>query len=130
LVLIFVIGGIGQFRDVARTTASMASHGIPFPGILVWGVIALDVIGGLMLMIGLLARVVALAFFFYTLALAVLFHPYWTLTGEAARTQHGFFYGHLAIMGGMLLIVAMGPGPCSIDALIWKRRPEPAAAAE
>jgi putative oxidoreductase len=129
LVLIFVLGGIGQFGDIARTSANMASHGIPYPNILVWGVVALEVGGGLMLIIGLLTRLVALAFFFYTLALAVIFHPYWMFAGQAARTQHGFFYGHLAIMGGMLLLVVFGAGPCSMDALIWGRRTTPTAPA-
>jgi len=121
LVLIFLLGGIGQLGDVARMTASMQSHGIPYSGIVVWGVLALEVGGGIMLMAGLLARLVALAFAFYTLALALIYHPYWTFAGEAARAQHGDFYQHLAITGGMLLIVAFGAGPCSLDALIFRR---------
>jgi len=64
---------------------------------------------------------VAFALFFYTLALAVLFHPYWAAAGAAARTQHAFFFGHLAMMGGMLFVVAFGAGPFSLDALIFGR---------
>lgn len=128
LVLIFVLAGIGKLGDIGRTTATMASHGIPYPNVLVWGVVALEIGGGLMLMAGFLARLLAAAFVLYTLALAVIFHPYWTFAGEAARTQHGFFYGHLSIMGGMLLIVVFGAGPCSLDALIWRRQPGGGAA--
>lgn len=121
IALIFVLAGINQFGALDATAASMAKHGIPYAGDLVWGVVALDLVGGVMLIVGLLTRLVALAFFFYTLTLAVLFHPYWAFTGEAARTQHAFFFGHLAMMGGMLFIVAFGAGPLSIDALIFGR---------
>lgn len=121
LALIFVLAGIGKLGAIAATSANMARHGIPYADDLVWGVVALELGGGIMLIVGLLARAVALAFFFYTLTLAVLFHPYWAVAAEAARTQHGFFFGHLAMMGGMLFVVAFGAGPLSIDALIFGR---------
>lgn len=118
---IFVSAGISQLGAIDATAANMARHGIPYPHDLVWGVVALELVGGIMLIVGLLARLVSAAFFFYTLTLAVLFHPYWAFTGEAARTQHAFFFGHLAMMGGMLFVVAFGAGPFSIDALISGR---------
>lgn len=122
LALIFVLSGISKLGAIAATSAHMASVGIPYANDLVWGAVALELGGGILLIVGLLARLVALALFFYTLTLAVLFHPYWSVAGEAARTQHGFFFGHLAMMGGMLYVVAFGAGPYSIDALIWRQR--------
>jgi putative oxidoreductase len=129
LALIFVQAGISKLGTVASTSANMASHGIPYANLLVWGAIALELVGGLMLMAGLLARLMGFLFFFYTLTLAVIFHRYWAMTGEAARTQHAAFFQHLTIMGGMLYVMAFGAGPYSIDALIRRRPavPQPAA---
>jgi putative oxidoreductase len=121
IALIFVLAGIGKLGTIAATSAGMASHGIPYADDLVWGAVALELGGGIMLILGFLARPVALALFFYTLALAVLFHPYWAFTGAAAHTQHAYFYEHVAMMGGMLFVVAFGAGPFSIDALIFGR---------
>ncbi len=118
---IFVISGIGKLSAIDPTAANMASHGIPYAGYLVWGVVALEIGAGIMLIIGLLTRLAAVALFFYTLTLAVLFHPYWALTGAAEHTQHAYFYEHLSMMGGMLFVVAFGAGPLSIDALIFGR---------
>ena len=118
---IFVLAGINKLGTIDATSANMANHGIPYATNLIWGVIALELVGGAMLIVGLLTRLVALALFFYTLALAVLFHPYWAAAGAAARTQHAFFFGHLAMMGGMLFVVAFGAGPFSLDALIFGR---------
>jgi len=128
LALIFVQAGISKLGTVASTTANMASHGIPYPNILVWGAIALELVGGLMLMAGVLTRLVSFLLFLYVLVLAVVFHRYWEMTGERARANHGDFFQHLAIMGGMLYVMAFGAGPYSIDALIRRRPavPQPA----
>jgi putative oxidoreductase len=122
MALIFVLAGIGKLGAIATTTAHMADHGIPYSNYLVWGAVALELGGGILLIIGFLTRLVGAAFFFYLLVLAVVFHAYWTMTGAQAHAQHGDFFQHLAIMGGMLFVVAFGPGPYSIDALIWGRQ--------
>jgi putative oxidoreductase len=131
LALIFVLAGINQLGAIGATSAHMADHGIPYANNLVWGVVALELGGGIMLIVGLLTRLIAVAFFFYLLALAVIFHAYWTMTGAAAHAQHSDFFEHLAMMGGMLYVVAFGAGPYSLDALIFGRRtaaalPQPA----
>lgn len=120
---IFVVSGAGKLSAIAATSAHMASAGIPYASDLVWGAVALELGGGIFLIFGLLTRLIGLAFFFYTLVLAVMFHAYWTLTGAAAHAQHTAFFEHLTIMGGMLYVVVSGPGAYSVDALLWRRRP-------
>jgi putative oxidoreductase len=72
-----------------------------------------------MLVAGLYARWVAVALFFYTLSLALIFHAYWTVSDPAAaRSDANSFFGHLSMMGGMLFVVAFGAGAYSVDALI------------
>jgi putative oxidoreductase len=122
LALIFVLAGIRKLGAVAATAAIMEKHGIPHVDTLVWGAIALELGGGLALMLGFLARLAAFALFFYVAVLAVMFHPFWTFTGEAFGAERGAFYGHLSMMGGMLFVVAFGAGPYSIDSLIFGRR--------
>jgi putative oxidoreductase len=122
LALIFVLAGIRKLGTIAATAATMEKHGIPHADMLVWGAIALELGGGLALMFGFLARLAALALFVYLAALAAIFHPYWTFTGEAFGLERANFYGHLSMMGGMLFVVAFGAGPYSIDSLIWGRR--------
>jgi putative oxidoreductase len=118
LALIFVLAGMSKLGSVDATAAQMASHGVPFAHILVWGAIALELGGGLMLMAGLFARFTALALGFYTLALALIFHAYWAMPAAEVRAQHGAFYEHIAMIGGMLYVVAAGAGAYSLDALM------------
>jgi len=122
LALVFVYAGIRKLGAVAATVATMEKHGIPHADMLVWGAIALELGGGLALMLGFLTRLAALALFLYTLVLAIIFHPYWTFAGEAFGLERASFYGHLSMMGGMLFVVAFGAGPFSIDSRIFGRR--------
>ena len=119
IALIFIRAGINKLGSIAATAATMRNHGIPYPDILVWGAIALELGGGLMLIAGLYARWVALALFFYTFSLAMIFHAYWTVSDPAAaRIDASSFFGHLSMMGGMLFVVAFGAGAYSVDALM------------
>lgn len=122
LALIFVLAGFGKFSTTDATAAQMASHGIPYSNILVWGAVLLEFVGGLMLLTGLLARWVALVFAFYLVALAVMFHAYWAMPAAQMREQHAAFFEHIAMIGGMLYVVAFGAGPLSFDAMLgwWK----------
>jgi putative oxidoreductase len=119
IALIFIRAGINKLGSLAAIAATMRNHGIPYPDILVWGVIALELGGGLMLVAGLYARWVALALFCYTFCLTLIFHHYWTVSDPtAARTEASSFFGHLSMMGGLLLVVAFGAGAYSVDALM------------
>jgi putative oxidoreductase len=121
IALIFIRGGINKLGAIDGTVAQMSSHGVPLSNILVWGAIALELGGGLMLIAGLLTRWVALALFFYTLVLALIFHAYWTMPEAVQREQAASFFGHLAMMGGMLFVVAFGAGAWSFDSLMGRK---------
>ena len=62
LAILFVQGGYGKLfgGGMAGTVANIASHGLPFPNILVWGAIVVELGIGLCLMAGLFARWAAL----------------------------------------------------------------------
>jgi putative oxidoreductase len=123
LAVLFVLGGYNKlFGGTAGTVATMASHGIPFPNILVWGAVAVELGVGLCLMAGLLARWAALVLAAYTLTLGLIFHAYWLAPAAEARFDRIIFFNHLSIIGGMLIVVAFGAGCYSLDALMQRRR--------
>ena len=121
LALIFVRAGINKLGSIDATAAEMAKAGIPLSNLLVYGAILMELGVGLLLMVGLFARCAALALFFYTLTLALIFHAYWTAPAAQARMQASFFFGHLSMMGGMLMVVAFGAGAFSLDAVMRRR---------
>jgi putative oxidoreductase len=121
LALIFVRAGINKLGSIDATAAEMAKGGIPLSNILVYGAILMELGVGLLLMAGLFARCAALALFFYTLVLALIFHAYWAAPAAQTRLQASIFFAHLSMMGGMLMVVAFGAGALSLDAMLRRR---------
>jgi putative oxidoreductase len=121
IAIIFVRAGINKLGSIDATAADMAKAGIPLSNILVFGAIAMELGAGLLVMAGLFTRWAALALFFYTLTLALIFHAYWAVPDAQARMQAAFFFGHLSMMGGMLVLAGTGPGAYSLDALIRRK---------
>jgi putative oxidoreductase len=122
LAILFVQGGYFKLMGgIPGTVTNMTNHGIPFPNILVWGAIAVELVGGLMLMAGLFARWVALVIAAYTLVLGLIFHAYWLAPAADMRFERIIFFNHLSIIGGMLAIVAFGAGCFSLDAAMGRK---------
>ncbi len=122
LAFLFVQGGYYKLMGgIPGTVTNMTNHGIPLPNVLVWGAVAVELVGGLMLMAGLFARWVALVIAAYTLSLGIIFHAYWAAPATEARLERGIFLNHLSIIGGMLAIVAFGAGCLSLDAALRRK---------
>jgi putative oxidoreductase len=128
LSLIFVFAGYRKLTTVAATVVQMAHQGIPYSNVLIWGAIAIEFVGGLMLVAGLFTRWVAFALAIYIAVLAVLFHAYWDVPAAEVRNQFNAFYEHMAMIGGILYVVTFGPGAFSIDALLGRQAKRPATA--
>jgi putative oxidoreductase len=113
LASLFLITGYGKMTGFAATQAYMGTHGVP--GALLPLVIALELGGGLALVLGFRTRIVAAVLALFTLAAGVLFH--W----GADPMQRILFLKNVALAGAFLLLVARGAGGWSLDA--WRRRP-------
>ena len=108
LALIFIVSGVGKISDPAGTAGYMQSVGLP--GFLVWPTIALEVLGGIAIIIGFQTRLAAYALAVFTLAAAALFH-----TNFADPMQSIMFMKNLSIAGGLLLLAASGATAWSVD---------------
>jgi putative oxidoreductase len=86
----------------------MDSMGVP--GVLLPLVIAVEVLGGLALMLGWHTRITAFLLAGFTLLATLIFHAN---IGDPA--QYLLFMKNLSITGGLLLVVSHGAGPWSID---------------
>lgn len=104
---IFVVAGWGKIGGYATTQAYMESTGVP--GALLPLVIALELGGGLAIVLGLFTRPIALLLAGFSLASAVLFH--------GTPDQQIMLLKNVAIAGGFLFLVANGAGRFSLDAL-------------
>jgi putative oxidoreductase len=108
IALIFVVSGIGKISDYAGTQGYMEAMGVP--GILLPLVIALEILGGLAIIVGWHTRFVAFLLAGFTLLSAMLFHA-----DFSDQMQMIMFMKNLALSGAFLVLVAQGAGAFSID---------------
>lgn len=115
LTLIFITSGFGKIGGFEGTAAYIASKGLPLPQLGAAIAIAVELGGGLLVLVGWKARWAALALAVFTLATAVFFHPYWTVAADKRMADYLSFWKNLAIAGGFLTVYAFGPGRFSVD---------------
>ena len=108
IALIFVISGVGKLGSYAGTQGYMESMGVP--GALLAPVIALEVLGGLAIILGWQTRLVAFLLAGFCIVSAVLFHG--NIGDQMQQIQ---FLKNLGLAGGFLFLVAHGAGAWSLD---------------
>ncbi len=121
--LIFLLAGIGKIGGFEGTSAYMESAGLPRVSLLLVLAIIVETGGGAALIAGILSRWAALSLICFTVLASVIFHPFWNIEGEGQQMQQILFLKNLSIIGGLLYVVAFGPGPLSIDHLRLGRTP-------
>ena len=116
LALMFVLAGIGKLGGLEGTAGYIASKGLPMPMVLAVAVGVLELVAGVLLIIGWQARWAALALAVFTVVASVLFHNYWAMPAEQQMMQQLMFMKNLAVTGGLLFVFAYGAGTLSLDA--------------
>jgi putative oxidoreductase len=114
---IFLLSGANKFMAWEQTTQYMESKGLPAAPVLLPVAAAAEIAGGLSLLLGLWARLGAIGLIAFLVPTTAIFHGFWALEGAEQQAQMIQFLKNLAIMGGLLLVAAFGPGGCSVDRL-------------
>lgn len=115
LALMFIPAGFGKLTNIGGTAGYIASGGLPFPSLLAVLAGALELFGGLALVIGFKVRWVGLAMALFTLVASMVFHPFWSVPEAQQMVTKLLFMKNISVVGGMLLISALGAGALSVD---------------
>lgn len=115
LALIFLFSGISKITGPEGTLGYMTSRGMPAPQFFLVGAIALEIAGSLSVILGYKARLGAAALILFTVPTLFIFHNFWTYPPDQAQLQFIMFMKNLSMIGGLLLVVAFGSGPKSLD---------------
>tara|TARA_R110002020_G_scaffold96186_19_gene230600 strand:+ start:2619 stop:3002 length:384 start_codon:yes stop_codon:yes gene_type:complete len=109
--IIFIMSGFSKLGSVEGTAGYIASMGVPAPGLTVWLVIALELLGGIAILLGFFTRYTAWALAAFCVASGYLGHYQ-----PEDQMQMISFMKNLALAGGFLALAAAGPGAYSVDA--------------
>jgi len=107
---LFIWAGIGSLRDISGTTQYFAHLNVPVPGVTVWIVLLIHLLGGLAILVGFKIRWAAAVLAIFALVTAFAIH---LPAGDLLNLIH--FYKDLALAGGFLYVFAFGAGIWSID---------------
>lgn len=118
---IFIVSGIAKLTDTSGTAAHMTAAGIPNPEILAVIAGLAELVGGLAIAFGFLGRLAALGLILFMIPTTLVFHGFWMFEGAEMKAQLVNFMKNLAILGGLFLLYAQGPGLYSVDRKL--RRP-------
>ena len=106
----FAMSGLGKLAAYGATTALIGAVGLPFPPLAYAVAVVVELGGGVLLVAGYRARVVATALAVFSLATAVSFH-----NNFADQNQMIHFLKNVMMAGGLLQIAAFGAGALSLD---------------
>ncbi|NBD28625.1 MAG: DoxX family membrane protein [Alphaproteobacteria bacterium] len=115
LSFMFIMSGLQKITGYAGTQQYMELMGVP--GALLPLAIVTEVAGGLALLLGWQARIAAFLLAGFSVVSGILFHllPSFGMEGMAAQAEMIGFMKNMTIAGGMLMVVAFGPGAWSLD---------------
>jgi putative oxidoreductase len=128
LSLVFIVAGIQKLMNVGGIAKMLEDNKVPIPeqivqylgavpkyealGYLVAGV---ELVGGLMVLVGLWARWGAMMLAVFTAFTIVVVHHFWDMQGAAFTGNLTQALKNLSIIGGLLLVFATGSGPGAMD---------------
>ena len=119
LAAIFLVAGTMKFLNWDATAAHMQQHQLPWVHILLPIAATAEVAGGLALLFGCLTRLASAGLILFLIPATLIFHNFWAQSGMEAQNNMHHCLKNIAIMGGLLFIMAFGAGPLSCDA--WSK---------
>jgi putative oxidoreductase len=106
----FAFSGFGKLATYEKTTAAIAAVGLLLPPLAYAFAVAIELGGGLLLVVGYQARAMAIALAVFCIIAAISFH-----NNFADQNQMIHFLKDVMIAGGLLQIAAFGAGALSLD---------------
>jgi putative oxidoreductase len=115
IAIMYIPAGWGKIGGFAGTSGYIASKGLPLPDVGAAIAIVVELVAGIMLLVGWKTRWAALALAAFTLVATFLFHDFWAAPEAKRFAEQLMFSKNIAIVGGLLLAYAFGPGRYSVD---------------
>jgi putative oxidoreductase len=118
-----MMSGLGKLAAYGPTVQHIGAAGLPLPPLAYAAAVAIELGGGILLVLGYQARAAAAAQVLFAVLAAAFFHAHF-----ADQNQMIHFLKNLMMAGGLLQIVYFGAGPWSLDnrlALAPGRSPAP-----
>ena len=115
LAVIFLVSGFGKIGGFAGLVGAITAKGLPMAQVFAIATIVVELGAGLMLVFGLKARWAAFLLAVFTAIVTFFFHNFWAVAEAQKYMEQINFMKNLALIGGLMFVMAFGPGRLSID---------------
>ncbi len=114
LSLIFLYGAFLSITNWDATMGMVTAKGLTYVSWFLGAAVALQILGGLFLLVGYKVRLGAFFLIVFLIPVTIIMHDFWSLTDASRQLQTIMFGKNLAILGGLLYVLACG-SCCSSD---------------
>src|ERR1700740_3451850 len=121
IAVIFLISGFFKVGGYAQIVAYATAVHLPVPGVAIAAAAAVELAGGLAILVGFKTRFAAWLLFLYLIPVTYVFHNFWAVQGQEQQMQMVNFLKNVAIMGAMLVLSVNGAGAYSVDGKLAKK---------
>lgn len=111
---VFLVSGIHKGIWHKKAAAEFRRDGIPAIWFTLPATVILHLVASTCIITGILTREAALALAAFTIIATLKVHPYWRLPQAEQLARSRVALANLAIIGGLLLLAAVGPGPFTV----------------
>jgi putative oxidoreductase len=115
LVAIFPVSAYFKIIQWPGIVTMLTQQGAPLP--LVGGILAViaELLGAVLVAIGLWTRAGAILLILYVVGTTIIAHRFWEFAPPAQFGQLMSFFKNLCMIGGLMLIAALGPGRFAVQ---------------
>lgn len=118
LAFLFLASGLSALGDIVGTAAYFSSLGFPAPSLVAWATCLFELAAGILIVVGLQARVAALLLAAFSIAASFIGHYGQGGDDPTLAFMHSqALMKDVAIAGGFLALAVAGAGAWSVDAL-------------
>lgn len=111
---VFLVSGIQKGIWHQAAVAEFRRDGIPAIWFTLPATVVLHVAASICIIVGFLTREAALTLAVFTIVATLKVHAYWRLPKAEQLARSRITLANLAVVGGLLLLAAVGPGPIVI----------------
>lgn len=110
LATVFVVSGVHKGVWYRKAVEEFREARVPAIGLFLPLTIALHLVAPIGLITGIHAREAASALALFTLVATLKVHCFWRMAGAERLARSRIALAHLAVVGGLIMIAAAGPG--------------------
>jgi putative oxidoreductase len=117
---IFALSGYGKLMGLSAFAASLEKSGVPLASVMAPVGASVEFFGGLAVVLGIETRYAAVLMIVFVIAATLISHRFWEFQDAARRMQETQFSKNMAIIGGLVVLLAAGGGRLAVERL-WRR---------